>query len=227
MNPESSFIKYVCVHAKLPRCVWFFVTLYTVAHQAPLSTGFSRKEYWSGLPCPPPGDLPESGVELTSLMSLALASGFFTTSTIWKALWNVKFLYFKMKALHKWNRQTTLWVMSLAGSQLRRTIRKRSTWPSHSPEPDMLECEVKWALRSITTNRASGGDGIPAEWFQILKDDAVLTYWVLHSICWQIWKTQQWPQDWKRSVFVPVPKKGVPKNVQTTTQLHSSHMPTK
>ena len=71
-------------------------------------------------------------------------------------------------------------------------------------EPDMLECEVKWALESITTNKASGGDGISAELFQILKDDAVK---VLHSICQQIWKTQQWPQDWKRSVFIPIPKK--------------------
>ena len=72
-------------------------------------------------------------------------------------------------------------------------------------EPDILECEVKWALGSITTNKASGDDGIPVELFQILKDDAVK---VLHSICPQIWKTQQWPQDWKRSVFIPVPKKG-------------------
>ena len=72
-------------------------------------------------------------------------------------------------------------------------------------EPDILECEVKWALGSITTNKASGGDGIPLELFQILKDDAVK---VLHSICQQIWKTQQWPQDWKRSVFIPIPKKG-------------------
>ena len=72
-------------------------------------------------------------------------------------------------------------------------------------EPDILECEVKWALESITTNKASGGDGIPAELFQILKDDAVK---VLHSICQQIWKTQQWPQDCKRSVFIPIPKKG-------------------
>ena len=72
-------------------------------------------------------------------------------------------------------------------------------------EPDILKCEVKWALRSITTNKASGGDGIPVELFQILKDDAVK---VLHSIYQQIWKTQQWPQDWKRSVFIPVPKKG-------------------
>ena len=72
-------------------------------------------------------------------------------------------------------------------------------------EPDILECENKWALGSITTNKASGGDGIPAELFQILKDDAVK---VLHSICQQIWKTQQWPQDWKRSVFIPLSKKG-------------------
>ena len=71
-------------------------------------------------------------------------------------------------------------------------------------EPDILECEVKWALGRITMNKASGGDGIPVELFQILKDDVVK---VLHSICQQIWKTQQWPQDWKRSVFIPVPKK--------------------
>ena len=72
-------------------------------------------------------------------------------------------------------------------------------------EPDILECEVKWAFESITMNKASGGDGIPVELFQILKDDAVK---VLHSICQNIWKTRQWPQDWKRSVFIPFPKKG-------------------
>ena len=72
-------------------------------------------------------------------------------------------------------------------------------------EPDILECEVKWALGSITMNKASGGDGIPVELLHILKDDAVK---VLHSICQQIWKTQQWPQDWKRSVFIPIRKKG-------------------
>ena len=71
-------------------------------------------------------------------------------------------------------------------------------------EPDIQECEVKWALESITTNKASGGDGIPVELFQILKDDAVK---VLHSIYQQIWKTQQWPRDWKRSVFIQIPKK--------------------
>ena len=72
-------------------------------------------------------------------------------------------------------------------------------------EPDNLECEVKWALESITMNKVSGSDGIPVERFQILKDDAVK---VLHSICQHIWKTQQWPQDWTRSVFIPIPKKG-------------------
>ena len=87
-------------------------------------------------------------------------------------------------------------------------------------EPDILECEVKWALGSTTTNKASGGDVIPVELFQILKDDAMK---VLQSICQQIWKTQQWSQDWKRSVFIPLPKT-MPKNVQTTSQLHSSHM---
>ena len=72
-------------------------------------------------------------------------------------------------------------------------------------EPDILECKVKWAIGSITTNKATGGNGIPVELFQILNDDAVK---VLHSTCQQIWKTQQWPQDWKRSVFIPIPKKG-------------------
>ena len=72
-------------------------------------------------------------------------------------------------------------------------------------EPDILECEVKWALGNINTNKASEGDGIQAELFQILKDDAVK---VLQAICQQVWKTQQWPQDWKRSVFIPIPKKG-------------------
>ena len=95
-----------------------------------------------------------------------------------------------------------------------RTVQKRSSWPrkprwcDHSPRARHLECEVKWALGSITTNKASGGNGIPVELFQILKED---TLKVLHSICQQIWKTQQWPQDWKRSVFIPIPKKGNPK----------------
>ena len=93
----------------------------------------------------------------------------------------------------------------------RRTVQKDPHEPDNHDgvitdlEPDILECEVKWALESITTNKASGCDGISVELFQILKDDAVK---VLHSICQQVWKTQQWPQDWKRSVFIPIPKKG-------------------
>ena len=82
-------------------------------------------------------------------------------------------------------------------------------------EPDILECEVKWDLGSIITNKARGGDGIPAKLFKILKDDAVK---VLHSVCQQIWKTQQWPQDWKRSVFNPVSKKG---NAKESSNYHT------
>ena len=87
-------------------------------------------------------------------------------------------------------------------------------------ESDIWEREVKWALGSITINKASRGDGIPVKLFQILKDDAMK---VLHSICQQIWKTQQYPQDWKKSVFIPIPERGNAKNAQTYAQLHSSH----
>ena len=88
-------------------------------------------------------------------------------------------------------------------------------------EPDILECEVKCALGSITMKKASGGDGIPVELFQILKDDAVK---MLHSICQQIWKTQQWPQDWKSQFSFQSRRKAMPKNGQNTTQFHSSHI---
>ena len=87
-------------------------------------------------------------------------------------------------------------------------------------EPDILECVVKWALESIIINKASGSDGIPVELFQILEDDAVK---VLHSICQQIWKTQQWPQNWKNQFSFQSQRKAMPKNAQTTAQLHSSH----
>ena len=87
-------------------------------------------------------------------------------------------------------------------------------------EPDILQYEVKWTLESITTNKASGGDGIPVELFQILKDDAVK---VLHSICQQIWKTQQWPGTGKGQFSFQSQREAMPKNAQTTTQLHSSH----
>ena len=85
-------------------------------------------------------------------------------------------------------------------------------------EPDILECDVKWALESITMNKASGGDGIPVELFQILKDDAMK---VLHSICQKIWKTYQLPQNWKRSAFIPIPKKGHAKECSATTHFYS------
>jgi len=87
-------------------------------------------------------------------------------------------------------------------------------------ESDVLECKVKWTLGSITTNKASGGDGIPVELFKILKDDAIK---VLHSICQQIWKIQQWPQDRKSQFSFQFQRKAMPKNVQTTIQLQSSH----
>ena len=88
-------------------------------------------------------------------------------------------------------------------------------------EPDILECEVKWTLGNIATNKASGGDGDQAELFQILKDDAVK---VLHSICQRVWKTQQCPQDWKGQFSFQSQRKAMPKNAQTTAHLHSSHM---
>ena len=88
-------------------------------------------------------------------------------------------------------------------------------------EADIMERKVKWALGSITTNKVSEGERILTELFQILKDDPTE---VLHSVCQEIWKTQQWPQNWKRSVFIPIPKKGMTKNVQTITQLCSFHM---
>ena len=97
-------------------------------------------------------------------------------------------------------------------ARIHRSLYKRDLHNPHNHdgvitylEPDILQCKVKWALGSITMNKASGGDKIPVELFQILKDDAVK---VLRSICQWIWKTQQWPQDWKRSVFIPIPKKG-------------------
>ena len=104
--------------------------------------------------------------------------------------------------------------------------KKRSSWPDNHNgvtthlERDILECEVKWALGRITTNKASGGDGIPVELFQILKDDALK---VLHSICQQIWKTQQWPGTGKGQFSFQSQRKTIPKNAQTTAQLHSSH----
>ena len=106
-------------------------------------------------------------------------------------------------------------------ARIHRTVQKRSSHPDNHDgvithlEPDILECEVKWALESITMNKASGSDGIPVELFQILIDDGVK---VLHSVCQLIWKTHQWPQDWKRSVFVPIPKK---RNAKECSNYHT------
>ena len=108
-------------------------------------------------------------------------------------------------------------------AQIHRTLHNLNDLDNHDGvithlEPDILECEVKWALESIATNKASGGDGIPVELFQILRYDAVK---VLHSVGQQIWKTQQWPQDWKRSVFIPIPKKG---NDKECSNHHLTHL---
>ena len=116
-------------------------------------------------------------------------------------------------------------------ARIHRTIQKKDL---HDPdnqdgvithlEPDILECKVKSALGSITMKKASGGDGIPVDLVQILKDDAMK---MMHSICQKIWETQQWPQDWKSQFSFQSQRKAMPKNAQTTTQLHSSHMPAK
>ena len=158
--------------------VWLFVTPWTVAYQALRSMGFSRQEYWSGLPFPSPGDLFNPGIEPVSsaLQTDALPSE-----------------PRRGLIIH------------------RRTVQKDLHDPENHDgvithlESDILECEVKQALENITTNKASGGDGIPVQLFQILKDDVVK---VLHSICQEIWKFQQWLQYWKSSVFIPIPKKG-------------------
>ena len=142
------------VKVKLLSHVRLFATLWTVAHQAPPSMGFSRQEY---------------------------------TEELYK------------KDLHDPDNHDGV---------------------INDLEPHILECEAKWALESITKNKASGGDGIPVELLQILKDDAVK---VLHSICQQIWKTQQWPQDWKRSVFTPIPKKGKAKECSNYPKLYLPH----
>ena len=157
---------------------------------------FSRQEYWSGLPFPSPEDLPNPGIEPGSW---ALEADALTSEPPGMPEYTEE-LY--KKDLHDPDSHEDV-ITNL--------------------EPDILECEVKWALENITTNKASGGDGIPDELFQILKDDAVK---VPHSICQQIWKTQQWPQDWKRSVFIQIPKKGNAKecsNYQTNALIsHAS-----
>ena len=117
-----------------------------------------------------------------------------------------------MKKQKRWQEYTELYKKDLHDSDNHNAV------ITHL-EPDILEREVTWTLGSTTINKTKGGDGIPVELFQILKDDAVK---VLHSICQQIWKTQQWAQDWKRSVSFQSQRKAMPKNAQITAQLHSS-----
>ena len=140
---------------------------------------------------------------------------------LWKgSLWDGKEIWPKRQLWRPWQK-----ILRRGGKNTQKNCTKKIFTDNHNGvithlEPDILECEVKWALGSITRNKASGDDGIPVELFQILKDDAVK---VLHSICKQIWKIQQWPQDWKRSFSFQSQRKAMPKNAQITTQLHSSH----
>ena len=151
--------------------VRLFATPWAVANQSPPFIEFSRQEYWSGLPFPSPGDLPDPGIVPRSP---ALRAGALLSEP------------------------TSIYKKDLSDLDNHDGVITRL-------QPGILEREAKWALGSVSTNKTSGGEGIPVELFQILEDDAVK---VLHSICQQIWKTQQWPQDWKRSVFIAIPKKG-------------------
>ena len=184
----------MCVCQLLGR-VRLFATLWTIAHQASLFMGFSRQEYQSGLPCAPPGDLPNPGIEPGSPALQADVLPSEPPGKSYKDGHNKGQKWYgpnrKRRYQNRWQEYTE------------ERYKKDLYDPDNHDgvithlEPDILECEVKWALGSITTNKASGGDGIPADLFQMLKDDAVKK---LYSICQQIRKTQQWPQDWKRSV---------------------------
>ena len=172
--------------------------------------GFSRQEYWSGVPLLSP-PFAARVLPITSSPQSNLW-GFLRLSIFWST-WRVALhigravsiplsLGTSLEAEGEGdNRGWDGWMTSLT--------QWTGVWASSGTWWWILECEVKWALESIITNKASGGDGIPVELFQILKDDAVK---VLHSICQQMWKTQQWPQDWKRSVFISTPKKGSAKD---------------
>ena len=182
---------------------------------------FCRQDYWNGLPFPSPGDLSDPGIKPTSLVSPELQ----VNSLPLCHLGRTRDLYKKIRDIKGTFHAKMGSIKDRKGMGLTETEDIKKRWQEcteemykkylHDPdnhndvitdlEPDILECEVKWALENITTNKASGSDGIPVEVFQTLKEDAVK---VLRSICQQIWKTQQWPQDWKRSVFIPIPKKG-------------------
>ena len=162
----------------------FLLIPWTVAHQAPLSMRFFQARIWEWV-------------------AISFSGG-----SSWLRDWTHVSCIGRSSLKTKQNK-----TLSYLGSPVTALLRdKYMPWKSPDNhdgvithlEPDILECEVKWALGSITMNKASQDDGIPVELFQIMEDDAVK---VLHSICQQIWETQQWPQDWKRSVFIPIPKK--------------------
>ena len=258
----------------LSNCVRLFVTQWT--HQVPLSMGFSKQEYWSGLSCPPPGDLPNPRTKPTPLTSPALASRLFTTRATWEdpmlllllscfsRVWLVETPWtaaYQAPPSIGFSRQeywsglplpspedpmrkgqfteTRSWLVVTCGYLTEaKDIKKR--WQEytelykkdlHDPdnhdvvithlEPDILECEVKWTLGSITTNKASGGDGIPVKLFQILKDDV----W---KCCTQyvskFGKLSSGHGTGKGQFSFQSQRKAMPKNAQTTAQLHSSHM---
>ena len=215
------------------------------AHQAPLSLGFSRQEPWSGLPFPSPIHESEKWKWSRSVVSDSsdpmdcsppgsCVHGIFQAKVLeWGAIAFSNWSFISAWQLDEQNQGFIKYITPFRGAvilvdvflvlyvkswrqwALLATVIQRCLL-SH-PEPDILEWEVKWALGSITKNKASRSDRIPVELFQILKDDAVK---VLHSICQQIWKTQQWPQDWKRSLFISIPK-AMPKNVQIIAQFSS------
>ena len=203
--------------------------------------GFFRQEYWSGLPCPPS----KGSSQPTDWTQVSCIAGRFFTLWATREAQEVaeKWGWDLFKKIRVTMGTFHAKMGSIKGRNCRdlteaEDIKKRWQEYTEEPykkdlynqdnldgmithlEPDILECEVKWALENITTNKASGGDGIPGELFQILKDDAVK---VLHSICQQIWKTQQWLQPGKGQFSFQSQRKAMPKNAQTTTQLHSSH----
>ena len=198
--------------------LWCLTLLPYRAYKAPLSIEFSRQEYWSRLPFPPLGDLPVPGNEPASSASPGLAGIFFTTEPLGSPI--LFLLYTSQYSSLFHCGPSCLWPhITLKSLSLTFFLaQKKHTWFLKRVRllsqkfNTYVECEVKWALGSITTNKTNGGDGIPVELFQILKGNAMK---VLHSMCQQIWKTQQWPQDWKRPVFIPIPKKGNDKECST------------
>ena len=196
----------------------------------PLSMGFSWQEYWSELLCPPPGYLPDPGINPCLLHLLHWQKDSLPLMPPGKPIYIHIFNYFSSFSYSNYSM-----VYNIKNECLKEIIQEYTEElykkDLHDPdnhngvtthlEPDILECEVKWALESITTNKASGGDGIPVELFQILKDDVVK---VLHSICQQTGNCSSGHRTGKGQFSFQSQRKAMPKNAQTTAQFHSSHM---